>query len=393
MILEILLLLIFNLLIGRTEKETGDRRYRIELKRIERALLDGETVNADDYEYVTAVVPFGEGYRTDYDYAVVNANGSFYSIEYINTEKSNARIYMNLFFISVFVLTAALLLYLGQKILKPFNRLTNYSMELAKGNLSRPVKAERNKYFGKFLWGMDMLRDNLETGKKKELELQKDKKTLILSISHDIKTPLSAIRLYTKALKENVYDSEETREEALAHIDKNVDEIEHHVSDIVRASKEDFLNLSVNMGEYYQSSILNRIETIYREKLASLHIAFEIPKYEDCLLKCDSDRLEEVLQNILENAIKYGDGRYIRITVDEEEDCRLIAVTNSGCSAKEEELAHLFSSFYRGSNSEQTEGSGLGLYIAKTLMHMMAGEVYAKINGEEFTAVTVVRMV
>ena len=101
--------------------------------------------------------------------------------------------------------------------------------------------------------------------------------------------------------------------------------------------------------------------------------------------------MEEVLQNILENAIKYGDGRFVNIKIDEEEDYKLIQISNSGCSLKDEELPHLFESFYRGSNAEKKEGSGLGLYIAKNLMHMMGGDVFAKIDNNNFVVVTVVK--
>ena len=236
-----------------------------------------------------------------------------------------------------------------------------------------------------------MLRETLEENKKHELKLQKDKKTLILSISHDIKTPLSAIKLYTKALKEDIYDTPEKKLEALNGIEKNVGEIEHHVSEIVTASKEDFLNLSVKQGEAYLADILKKIEILYKEKFSTLHTDFAIASFENVLVKCDEDRLEEVLQNILENAIKYGDGRYVRIDIGEEENYKLIAITNSGCSIKEDELPHLFDSFYRGSNVNNKEGSGLGLYIAKTLMHMMNGDIFAKINKDEFTIVTVVK--
>lgn len=393
LIAEIILIVLFNVICYADKKNVGDRQYRVDIKRIENALKSGKEINPDDYEAVIAVVPYNADYYTDYDYAVISVDGALYSIEYINTEKNNVVLIMNISFAVLFLVTLALFLYVGNRILRPFNELSDYSVELAKGNLSRPVKADKNRFFGKFLWGMDMLRENLESNKKKELELQKDKKTLILSISHDIKTPLSAIKLYTKALKGNIYDTEEKRQEAYTGIEKNVKEIENYVSDIIQASKEDFLNLSVNMGEYYLSRVMTRIDALYREKFQSLHTDFEIQTYGDCLLKCDADKFEEVLQNMLENAIKYGDGRYVRISVEEEEDCKLITVTNSGCSLNEEELPHLFNSFYRGSNSSKAEGSGLGLYIAKTLMHMMDGEVYAKIDGDEFVAVAVVRMV
>ena len=145
------------------------------------------------------------------------------------------------------------------------------------------------------------------------------------------------------------------------------------------------------MGELYLEDLMNKIGILYKEKFAAIHTEFAIEAFDNCLIKGDADRLEEVLQNILENAIKYGDGRYVNIKIDEEESFKLIQITNSGCSLKEEELPHLFDSFYRGSNAEKKDGSGLGLYIAKSLMRMMGGDVFVKINNDEFTAVTVVK--
>ena len=122
--------------------------------------------------------------------------------------------------------------------------MSNMTYELAKGNLTTPLKAEKSKFFGKFMWGMDMLRENLESNKQKELKLQKEKKTLLLSLSHDIKTPLSAIDLYTKALKENLYDTEEKRVEALEGISANVTSIKNYVNEINKISREKLLNRS-----------------------------------------------------------------------------------------------------------------------------------------------------
>jgi signal transduction histidine kinase len=94
---------------------------------------------------------------------------------------------------------------------------------------------------------------------------------------------------------------------------------------------------------------------------------------------------------MLENAIKYGDGKEIRITLREEEDCKLLSVENTGCSLKEEELPNLFDSFYRGSNSQGVKGSGLGLYICRELMKKMDGEVFAEIRNGNFLVTAVIQ--
>lgn len=95
---------------------------------------------------------------------------------------------------------------------------------------------------------MDMLRETLESNKEKNSRCKK-KKTLILSLTHDIRTPLSAIRLYAKALAENLYTTGKRRVEACQGIEKNVKEIEEYVNEITLASREDFLQLSVNPGK------------------------------------------------------------------------------------------------------------------------------------------------
>ena len=110
-----------------------------------------------------------------------------------------------------------------------------------------------------------------------------------------------------------------------------------------------------------------------------------------CLVKGDKNRMVEVLQNVMENAIKYGDGKRIRISFGEEEDCKLIHIENTGCNLKKEELPNLFDSFYRGSNSTGMKGSGLGLYICKTLMRKMDGEIFAQIKEECFVVTVVIR--
>ena len=109
----------------------------------------------------------------------------------------------------------------------------------------------------------------------------------------------------------------------------------------------------------------------------------------DCLLKGDKDRSIETLQNIMENAVKYGDGRRIAIGVSEEDGCILISIYNSGCTLPEEELPHIFESFWRGSNSEKQQGSGLGLYISRQLMCRMGGEIFAQIKAGEMIVTAV----
>ena len=99
---------------------------------------------------------------------------------------------------------------------------------------------------------------------------------------------------------------------------------------------------------------------------------------EPCLIRGDLDRGVEVIQNLMENAIKYGDGERIDLLLSEEDGCILIGVCNSGCTLPPAELPHIFDSFWRGSNADKQKGSGLGLYICRQLMHKMSGDIFAE---------------
>lgn len=348
-------------------------------------------MSLNKYETIVGIKEFAPGEVCDNDYLVEEIAGKLYRIEYVGERSSRLPLYINISLFGMMIVTIMVLVYVYQKVLKPFQDMSNLSYELAKGNLSMPVKEEKSKMFGHFLWGMNMLREKLEDNKEKELAFQKERKTLILSLSHDIKTPLSSIELYSKALSENLYHTQERKDKALQGIIRNVKEIKGYVDEIVTASREDFLNLEVSMGEYYLSEVMKVTENYYKDKLSVIHTGFQVDEISECLVKGDKDRMVEVLQNIMENAIKYGDGKSIRISFGEEEDCKLVHIENSGCNLKKEELPNIFDSFYRGSNSNDVKGSGLGLYICKILMRKMDGEIFAGMNGDVFCVTIVIK--
>lgn len=391
------MILITNFVYINNSKNNIERKYRVESKRIAEEIESNGAQNLDisKYDSILNVSVFEENEYCKNDYLIESVNGILYRIEYSqdNNDKFNI-ILFNSSLGSMLVLSIITVGFIGKKIINPFNTIKELPYELAKGNLSMPVKEDKNKFFGKFIWGMDMLRETLEENKQKELQYQKEKKTLILSLSHDIKTPLSAIKLYSKALADNLYSDEEKKQDALKGIKKNADDIEQYVNKIVQNSKEDFLELTVTNSEFYLSEVIDKIKSYYNDKLNFRHTEFSVQKFSNCLLKGDKERVIEVIQNVIENAIKYGDGNSIKIEFSEEENCKLIKVCNTGCSLKEFELPHIFDSFYRGSNTKNQKGSGLGLYICKQLMHKMDGEIYAEImdNGD-FIVTVVIRKI
>lgn len=384
-----MIILIFagaNLLLASSDHTDSGRPYRVEINRLALEMEQNgfDRVDMSGCEYVTHIEKCSDiFYDTDSDYVIREINGALYRFDYktdMKSDKSGMILMVNMILSILSVVMIGVLIFIRIKILLPFEKLTNVPYELSKGNLTPPIKENKSRFFGKFIWGVDLLRENMEQQKQRELDLQREKKMLLLSLSHDIKTPLSAIKLYAKALSKGLYGGREKQLEIAESINTKADEIESYVSQIITASREDFLCLDVNNDEFYLSELIRKISAYYSEKLALIKTYFHIENYTDCILFGDLERSVEVLQNVMENAIKYGDGKNIGIMFSEEDGSLLITVRNSGCTLSTNELPHIFESFWRGENAENKKGSGLGLYICRQLMHKMNGEIFAEIK-------------
>ncbi|MBK1812749.1 HAMP domain-containing histidine kinase [Clostridium sp. YIM B02505] len=385
--------------------------YKVEINRIYLGLVKGSTFtepNLSSYEYIKSVAFLPEISRPsneELDKFYKSSNGMEYEIKpwydgdnllgylrfnYINRKVHNSfllKVELVLFMFAVSMIS--ILLYIRNSILKPFNTLSEMPYELSKGNFKEDIKESKDRYFGKFIWGINILRESLDHHKVKELRLQKEKKLLLISISHDIQTPLNTIKLYAKAIAEEVYDTNEKKILAAKQIQEKSLEIESFVRELIKTSTEDVLDIEVVDGEFYLKDLMDKIVLTYKEKCNLKMIDFIVEDYNNKLVKGDLDRAFEVIGNILENAFKYGDGKEIKVSFYEEDYCQLIKIFNTGGIVSQNEFNHIFDSFYRASNSEGKQGNGLGLYICKGIMKKMDGEIFAECEkeGMSFTLV------
>lgn len=384
----ILVFAVSNWILLRPAENVG-RPYLVEVNRLVLKIEAGTYDPADlaKCDYVTAVHTYSEDFYTPHsDYVIRDIGGELYRFDYSHnsdTDKTGLIVTVNGILALMSLVIFGVLVYMKVMILQPFDKLKDTPYALSKGNLTSPLKETKNRFFGRFIWGLDLLRENMEQQKERELELQRDRKMLLLSLSHDIKTPLSAIKLYSKALSRGLYTDKAKQLEVTESIHAKADEIEGYVNQIISASREDFLSLDVNVGEFYLSTLVTRLEVYYREKLSLVKTVFSLGNYEDMLLTGDLERSVEVIQNMMENAIKYGDGKRISLEFSEEDGCALVTVRNSGCTLSDAELPHMFDSFWRGTNAHKEKGSGLGLYICRQLMNKMNGEVFAQIQEQD----------
>lgn len=338
----------------------------------------------------------GNGLKSNQRYtvrAVLSGNQLMGYLRFSYVEKSsqanNIKVILIISLAVIFLLYLGTLLHIKNLVIRPFNQINDLPYKLSKGHLSDNLPESKNKFFGKFLWGLDLLREALRQHKERELELEKEKKMMILSISHDIKTPLSAIKLYSKSLYDKLYKEEEKQIQIAKSIENKVTQIEGFVAEIVKMSTQDIFDIQVQIDDFYLKDLIDKILESYYDKLKLLKMHFLIEPYQNKLISGDIDKLFEVAENVIENAIKYGDGKKIEISFSSEEYCQLITIKNSGCPLSSTESVHIFESFWRGSNAQDKKGNGLGLYICKQIMHKINGEIFLTSN-ESSTSLTIV---
>lgn len=223
-----LIFIVTNIALHNAETSANGRPYRVEINRIALEIEENgfESVDLSEYDYVTKIEKYSDNfYDTDSDYVVHEIGGELYRFDYTASAEKNhsAAVIVNITLAVMSVIVFSVMIYIKTKILTPFEKLASVPYELSKGNLTVPVKENKNKFFGRFIWGVDMLRENMEQQKKREIEMQKDKKTLLLSLSHDIKTPLSAIKLYSRALSKGLYANKEKQLEIAENINAKAD--------------------------------------------------------------------------------------------------------------------------------------------------------------------------
>lgn len=289
---------------------------------------------------------------------------------------------MNGCIIASFVLTIGIILYIHHRILKPFQRFSVYPERLSKGSFTDKLPETKNRYFGKFVWGVNMLGDKMTYDKKHINRLIEERQTLLASIAHGIKTPVSNIKLYANAVETGLYQPDgvpnEKDAEIAVKIDKNADDIANLVQEMIQTSMEGLVDFEPNPQSFYSKEIKEYIEEEYTNRVKVLKIPLEVECVNNTLVTSDKIGILRILSQFLENAIKYGDGTGISVVIEKQEEGHYFTVRNKGDKVPENEIPYLFNSFWRGSNAEKVEGSGIGLYEAKQIALRLSGDVFAR---------------
>ena len=221
---------------------------------------------------------------------------------------------------------------------------------------------------------------------KESLKSERLKTELITNVSHDIKTPLTSIINYVDLLKQENIQNEKAKE-YIEVLDNKSQRLKKLIEDLVEASKASSGNIKINKEVLNVKELLNQVTGEFEDKFNSrgLNIISKLPE-KTVYIKADSRYLYRVLENIYSNVAKYAEEN-TRVYIDcilEEENTVTIYVKNISKDELNISADELMQRFVRGDKSRNTEGSGLGLSIAKSLTELQDGTFNIYLDGDLF---------
>lgn len=288
-------------------------------------------------------------------------------------ESNNSTAYLWMIFAACSALIIAVFLYIWFTVLRPFEKLTGFAERIANGDFDLPLNYERTNYFGKFTWAFDCMRREISSARACEKEAIENNKTVIASLSHDIKTPVASIRAYTEGLEAGMDATPEKRAKYLSVIMRKCDEVAALTNDMLLHSISDLDKLKMNPTEF---ELCGFIKEAVSEISARNNIRLNLPAY-FIDINADRNRLTQVFENIVSNAAKYAKTD-VEISAAKTDKGAEITFRDFGKGIPDEEIPFIFDKFYRGSRIEKENGAGLGLYIVKYVVTQSGGEVYAE---------------
>lgn len=262
-------------------------------------------------------------------------------------------------------------LYVYFKILRPFDKMKDFASEVAKGNFDVPLKYERSNYFGAFTWAFDIMRKEITSARMAEHEAVENNKTVIATLSHDIKTPIASIRAYAEGLEANLDVSPERRSRYLQVMMKKCDEVTELTNDLFLHSLSDMGRIEIKPEEIDLVPFME--QTVADITADKSDVIFIKPDFSP-VISADKKRMTQLVENLINNSRKYAKTD-IRISMTEKDNFVQVSFSDMGSGIPDEDMPFITDKFYRGKNCGNENGSGLGLYIVKYIAEKSGGRV------------------
>ena len=319
----------------------------------------------------------------------IGEDGEIYDISIAESANSNARINLmakDLFFTAFVILIFTALavgLWIYRSIATPLVKLKKATQNIKDGNLDFVLDVQGNDEFAELCQDFEEMRRRLKESTEEKSLIEKENKELISNISHDLKTPITAVKGYVEGIMDGVADTPEKMVRYVRTIYNKTNEMDHLINELTFYSKIDTNRIpytfsKLNVEDYFGDCAE---EVGLEMETKGIELVYANYVENNVLVIADGEQIRRVIHNIISNAIKYMDKSrgIIQIRIKDVGDFIQVEIEDNGKGIGPKDLPYIFDRFYRTDVSRNSSkgGSGIGLSIVKKILEDHGGKVWA----------------
>lgn len=253
---------------------------------------------------------------------------------------------------------------------------------IAEGHYEHRIATDFSSDMKKVVESIHVLVDSTVQAMEEERKIEQSKDELITNVSHDIRTPLTSIIGYLGLIEQGSYKSEEELLKYTHTAYTKAKQMKVLVEDLFEYTRVRQTTTPLTLSEFDMVQLLEQLAADFELESKKKNMQIEVTAKQDMIMmEADTEKIVRVFNNLISNALNYGDdGLKVSIEVEEVGKEVIVSINNDGSPIPLESLNHLFDRFYRveESRSQETGGTGLGLAIAQSIVELHGGYIYAK---------------
>lgn len=315
--------------------------------------------------------------QEEYDVSIVDSQDSTYGIRLMSRD---------ILFVVIIVLVFTSLMvgfWIYRSIATPVVKLKRATQNIKDGNLDFEVEVEGNDEFAELCQAFEDMRKRLKDNAEEKIVLDKENKELISNISHDLKTPITAVKGYVEGIMDGVADTPEKMDRYIRTIYNKTNEMDHLINELTFYSKIDTNRIPYTFSKVSVIDYFNDCAEELQLELEVKHVTLVYANYvnEGTQVIADGEQIRRVIHNIVTNSTKYMNKEHgiIQLRVKDVGDFIQVEIEDNGKGIASKDLTNIFDRFYRTDFSRNSAkgGSGIGLSIVKKIMEDHGGKVWA----------------
>ena len=286
--------------------------------------------------------------------------------------------------ITILVFAGIVLTYwVYRSILSPLNKLQEATKKIRDGNLEFTLDVDADDEIGQLCQDFEEMRIRLKENAEDKIQYDKDNKELISNISHDLKTPITAIKGYVEGILDGVASSPEKLDKYIRTIYNKSNDMDRLIDELTFYSKIDTNKIpytfsKINVAQYFRDCVE---EVGLDMEARGIELGYFNYVDEDVVIIADAEQMKRVINNIISNSVKYLDKKkgIINIRIKEVGDFIQVEIEDNGKGIAAKDLPNIFDRFYRTDSSRNSAqgGSGIGLSIVRKIVEDHGGRIWA----------------